>query len=55
MTKRKRKHEQPTPGTPEWAQFVAEQKTHPERDGHDPAGRDVDLPELEDVDEEEDG
>ena len=24
----------PTPGTPEWAQWVAEQKSHPLRDGH---------------------
>jgi hypothetical protein len=26
---------QPTPGTLEWQQWVAEQKSHPLRDGHD--------------------
>jgi hypothetical protein len=27
--------ETPTPGTPEWAAWVAEQKSHTLRDGHD--------------------
>jgi hypothetical protein len=50
-------NDQPTPGTPEWQQWVAEQKTHVRRDGHDHEALETQLrdsPVLRKIEEAED-